>query len=130
MSCRAAADDVRVEEQEGLDVAAVARQVAQLLLVEAASDRLAVERDVVDRLGRDGHRLVHASDLERDVDQRGRRRAHEHTGPLGLLEVRGDDLDPVGARLEVGRLVAALGIGFEGAGSARRLVHDQDGGAG
>ena len=32
---------------------------------------LAVERDVVDRVGGDGHRLAHAAHFERDVHQRG-----------------------------------------------------------
>ena len=105
-------------------------QVAQLLFVETARNRLAVERDVVDRFGGYGHCFVHASDLEGDVDQRGRRRTHERPGSLVFLEVRGDDLHTVSPRLDVGCLVAALRIGFEGAGNARSLVHDQNGGPG
>ena len=73
----AAADDVGVEEQERLDVAAVARQVVELLLVEAARDGLAVERDVVERVGGDGDRFADAAQLERDVDQRGARSAQD-----------------------------------------------------
>jgi hypothetical protein len=51
-----AAEHVRVQEQERLDVAAVARQVVELLLVQAARDGAAVRRDVVDRFRGDGDR--------------------------------------------------------------------------
>ena len=85
----AAADDVRVQQQERLDVAAVARQVVQLLLVEAAAIGLAVERDVVERVGRDRDGLAHAADFERDVRRSAVPAARsDHAGPLELLEVR------------------------------------------
>ena len=71
-----AADDVRVQREEVLDVAAVARQIAQLLLVEPAGDRLALERDVVLPLGRDRDDVLEPADLEVEVRaRRPRRRA-------------------------------------------------------
>ena len=65
---------------------------------------------------RDGDRFAHAAQLERDVHERGARGAQDDTRPLVLLEVRRDDLDAVGARSEVGRLVAALRVGLDACG--------------
>ena len=57
-------------------------------------------------------------------------RLQHDPGLLELLEVRGHDLDPVGARAQVRGLEAALGVGVGGARHAGRLVHDQHRGAG
>ncbi len=121
----AAADDVRVEQEERLDVARVARQVAQLLGIEAARDRAAVERDVVLRVGRDRDGLAHAADFERDIDERGRRRAHHDASSLELLEARGQDFDLVRAWLKVGRLVAAFRVRIDRAWDAGGFVGDE-----
>ena len=121
----AAADHVGVEEQERLDIAAVARKVVELLLVETARDGLAIERDVVDRIGRDGDRFVDAADGQGDVHQSGAGRAQDNARSLEFLEVRRHDLDPVGPGFEVCRFVAALRIGLDRAGHAGRLVDDQ-----
>ena len=125
-----ATDDVGVEEQERLDVAAVARKIVELLLIEPAGDGRVVERDVVDQIGGHGDRLVQAAQLEGDVHQRGARGAQHDTGPLELLEVLCDDLDTIRAGPDVRSLVAPLRVGFERAGHIRRLVGDQHRGAG
>ena len=119
-----AAHHVRVQQQERLDVARAARQIVQLLAVQAAADRLAVERDVV-RLARHGNRLADAADFERDIDQGVAGRADEHAGPLDLLEAGRHDLDLVIARLEIGRLVSALIVGLDGTRHAGRFVGDE-----
>src|SRR5262249_30673605 len=80
------ADDVRVEREEVLDVAAVARQIAQLLLVEATRDRLALERDVVLSLRRHHDDFVEASELELKVGARDGRGPEEKPGALDGLE--------------------------------------------
>ncbi len=124
-----AADHVGVEEQERLDIATVARQIVELLLIEAADNGLALERDVVVRFARDGDRLVDAAELEGDVHERRAGGSHENARSLELLEVRRDDLDAIGSRSEVRRLIAALRIGLERSGHAGRVVDDENGGA-
>ena len=125
MSSRAA-EDVRVQEQEGLDVAAAARQVAELLLVEAARDGLALQRDVVGGVRGHGDGLGHRAQLELRVHAGGPRRAQHDAGLLVFLEVRSDHLDAVGAGLEVRRLEAALGVGLDRPRHRRALVDDED----
>src|SRR6185295_20150279 len=82
-----AAEDVRVQQQERLDVAAVPRQVVELLLVEPAGDGPTVERDVVERLAGDDDRLGPPAELEPGVDARGARRPQHDARLLELLEV-------------------------------------------
>ena len=121
-----AADHVRVEQQEGLDVAAIARQVVELLLVEAADNGLALERDVVARFSGDGDDLVEAAELERDVHERRTGGSHEHARPLELLEVRRDDLDTIRPRSEVRRLIPAFRIRLERPRHASRVIDDEN----
>ena len=121
-----AADHVRVEQQERLDVPAIARQVVELLLVEAANDGLALERDVVARFSGDGDDLVDAAELERDVHERRTGRAHENARPLELLEVRRDDLDTIRPRSEVRRLIPAFRIRLERPRHASRVIDDEN----
>ena len=96
-----AADDVRVERQEVLDVAAVARQVAQLLLVEAARDRLALERDVVLPFGGHGDHVLEAADFELQVGSDDRRGAQHDAGALHFLEAAERRRHRVGAGAQV-----------------------------
>ena len=126
----ASAQHVRVQEQEGLDVAAAAGEVAELLLVEPPGDGLALQGDVAEGLRGDGDRLRHGAQLQLHVHERGAGRAEHHAGLLGLLEVGGGHLDAVGAGPQVRGLEAALGVGLHGARHARGLVDDEDGGAG
>ena len=125
----AAAHDVGIEEQERLDVAAVARQIVELLLVEAARDGLAVERDVIEGVRRNRDRLVDVANLERYVDERRAGRPQDHARSLEFLEVRRRHLDTVRPRLQVWRLVPAVGVGVERASGVGRLVDDQDRGS-
>ena len=120
-----AADHVRVEQQEGLDVPAIARQVVELLLVEAANDGLALERDVVARFSGDGDDLVEAAELERNVHERRSGGAHQHARPLELLEVRRDDLDTIGPRSEVRRFIPAFRIRLERSRHTGRVIDDE-----
>ena len=71
-----AADDVGIEREEVLHVAAVSGKVAKLLLVDPADDRGALERDVVLPFGADGDHVLEAADFEAQirVDDRGRAR--------------------------------------------------------
>ncbi len=121
------AEDVGVQEQERLDVPAVARKVVELLLVEAAGDRPAVERDVVEGFRGNRHRLGHGAQLQLRVHVRRACRPQHDSCPLELLELGGCHLDAVAPRPQVGRLVAALRVGVHRARDARGLVHDQDG---
>ena len=89
---------------------------------------LALEHDVVDRLGRDRDRLGDAAELELGVHALRRAGAHHDARLLELLEARGHDLDAVGPGPQVRRLVAPLGVGLERARHAGGLVGDQDGG--
>ena len=82
-----AADDVGVEREEVLDVAAVARQVAQLLGVQAAGDGLALDGDVL-ALGDHGDDAFEAADLEVQVDHPRRRPEHD-AGALTFLNRSG-----------------------------------------
>ena len=81
-----AADDVGVQREKVLDVAAVARQIAQLLLVEAAGDGLALERDVVLAFGPDGDDVLEASELEVEIGSHDRGRAQHDAAALHLPE--------------------------------------------
>jgi hypothetical protein len=124
----APANHVGVEEQEGLDIPRVPRQVLELLLVEAAGDRLTVERNVVERVGRDRHCLTDVAEFQVDVNQRRACCPHEHARPLELLEVRCDHLDAIRPWPEVRSLVTALRVGLERARNAGRFVDDEYGG--
>ena len=123
-----AAEDVRVQRQEVLYVAAVAGEVPQLLGVEAHGDGRALEHDVVESLGGDGDRLRDRAELELHVDARDPGGPHNDAVLLVLLEAGGHHLDPVAARPEVGGLVATVGVGVDGPGHPGGLVHDQHGG--
>ena len=76
------------------------------------------------------HGLGDRPELELRVHAGDARRAQHDAGLLVLLEVRGDDLDPVRARPQVRGLEAALRVGLDRAGDARALVGDQDRGLG
>ena len=123
-----AAEHVRVQQQEGLDVPAAPGQVVELLLVEPAGDGAAVERDVVKGFRGHHDRFGPTAQLELGIDARGTRRPQEEPRPLVFLEVGGGDLDAVGAGLEVGGFEAPLSIRPHGARHARALVDDEHGG--
>ena len=93
-----AADDVRVQQQERLDVARVARQVVQLLLVEAAADRLALERDVVGSSPETVTVSVTPPTSSVTSTSAVPAARDQHAGLLELLEVGRHDLDPVQCR--------------------------------
>ena len=75
-----AADDVGVEREEVLDVPAVARQVAQLLLVEAAGDRRASMVMLFCASAVTVTTSSSAADVEVDVGKGHRRRPQQDAG--------------------------------------------------
>ena len=123
----ASSQHVRVQQEEVLHVAAVAGQVAQLLL----SSPTATEGLSIAMLLRASAETVTVSATVPSSSRASTRatppRPHHHAGPLELLEGGGDDLDAIGAGSQVRRLEATLVIGLDAARYAGRLVDDQDG---
>ena len=104
-----AADDVGVEREEVLDVAAVARQVAQLLGVEPAGDGLALERDVL-TLGDHRDDVLEVADFELQVGTGHRRRTQDDAGATARLEAGQAGVDRVRAGPQVRHLEQALRV--------------------
>ena len=81
-----AADHVGIQREEILDVAAVARQIAELLLVEPAGDRLAFERDVVLPFRGDRDDVLEPTHLQVEGGEHGGRGAEHHPGRCTFLK--------------------------------------------
>ena len=120
-----AADDVRVEGQEVLDVAAVAGQVAQLLCVQAACDRRALHGDVL-ALGDHGDDVLERAHFELDIGAGHRRGPQEDARPSRGLEAGEADVDRVAARAQVGHLEEAFAGAHDLSRDAGVLVGHDD----
>jgi len=106
-----AADDVWVERQEVLDVSAVPRQVAQLLLVEPSCNRLALERDVVLSFGAHGDDVFETAHFQVQIGADDRGRAQDDARRLRLLESGEGRRDGISAGTQVGDLEQSLRVG-------------------